>query len=234
MYNIVCFSFAGGNSYSYNLYKKYISDDINLITFDYPGRGKRFSEDLITDINMLVSDMYQHVKSALHEPYTLYGHSMGGLMAYCMARHLLLNNEQLPDGVFITGCWAPSFSHNQKLLQNLPINELIEELKIMQGIPKEILDDKDFMKFYAPILRADFTAVSSYKHLDAEPIDIPFKVITGSSENISIAEALQWQQVTSFKLDYKQMTGGHFFILDNAQNIAQELMLCKHQWARKR
>lgn len=231
MYNIICFGFAGGNSYSYNLYKKYLSD-VNLLTFDYPGRGKRFSEDLITDMDMLVANMYQQIKRSLAEPYSLYGHSMGGLMAYSMTRQLLQNNDRLPDGVFITGFRAPSCYHNEKALHNLPINELIEELRTMQGVPKEVLEDEDFMNFYAPILRADLTALSSYQYVNAAPVDIPFKVITGSSENIPVAEALQWQEVTSFQLDFKQMKGGHFFIFENPQNIAQEFMLCKNQWAR--
>lgn len=233
MYNVVCFSFAGGNSFSYNVFKNHLSFDINLITIDYPGRGRRFPEPLLTDLDLLLEDMYQQVRYAIGEPYAFYGHSMGGLVAYCMARRILAYNGRPPDCLFITGCRPPSFAHKESHLHNLPADELIAELRMMQGVPEKILLDKDFMNFYAPILRADFAALASYRHEPCDPLDIPFKVITGSSDKIPAEDVVQWQEATTFDLDFKQLMGGHFFIFDHPQAIAQEMLHCREQWGRK-
>jgi surfactin synthase thioesterase subunit len=232
MYNILCFSFAGGNSYSYNVLRKHLSPDIDLVTLDYPGRSRRFSEGLITDINALVENMYGSVKNVLDGPYSIYGHSMGGLMAYKMAHHLMSKGDRLPDGLFITGCRAPSTAHRGRRLHDLPLDQLIRELKVMQGIPGEVLSDRDFMNSFLPILRADFAAIASYVHEPKTLLNIPIKVMTGLSEDISKEDAQAWQEVTTHQLDFRQLEGGHFFIFDHPAIIAQELLLCKHQWTK--
>ncbi len=199
---------------------------IELVTTDYPGRGSRMAEGLLKDVNELVTDMYQQIKHHIDAPYMIYGHSMGGLVAYKMLQLLRTEGKKLPDNVLITGCRAPSSWDKRKRLHDLPYDELVKELTVMGGVPQEILKDKDSMLFFEPIMRADFSVVASHIYQKTAPFSIPFKIITGTQEEISQEDALKWQEETTIPLSYERLEGGHFFIFDHPQKIAEVITAC--------
>lgn len=233
-YNILCFSFAGGSRYSFHSLKQFCPKDFELIPLDYPGRGLRSSEPLLRNIDDIVADMYHQIAPFIRKPYMIYGHSMGGLVAYKMALFLKSRNERTPDCMLITGCRAPSTWDQKKGLHDLHFDELIIELRNMGGIPEEILQDRDSMMFFEPILRADFSVVESFKYEIGEALDVPIKVITGLNEDITEEEALRWQDVTSVPLECKRFEGGHFFILDCPDKIANEMQASRNRWGKKK
>jgi surfactin synthase thioesterase subunit len=225
-YKILCFSYAGGSKYSFSAMEKAKPENVKLITYDYPGRGQRLNEKLVKEIDELVEDMYHQIEPELYAPYLIYGHSMGGLVAYKLVILIRSKGHRLPETVFITGCNAPSAWEKKKLLHNLPYNELITELKEMGGIPTTILNDKDSMQFFEPILRADFSVVASALYQEIEPIAVPFKIIIGTEENIMEEDALKWQKETTIPLHFDKLKGGHFFIFDHSEKIMSDLVNC--------
>lgn len=221
---IICFSFAGGSTYSFNPLKKYIGPQFELITIDYPGRGLRMNEALVKDIGSLVNDMYLRLLPHISvDPYVIYGHSMGGIVSYHLAMRLRKMGNPLPAGILITGCRAPSTWDSKEPLHNLPYPELKIELEKMGGIPSEILEDNDSMRFFEPILRADFSVVDSHVYEEHEPLPIRFKILSGTEEDISEEHAMRWQRETIYPLYFKQLTGGHFFIFDHPELIVREM-----------
>lgn len=225
-YKVLCFSFAGGNQYSFDTFKKIAPDNITFITTDYPGRGTRIGENLLCEVNDLVEDMYQQIDNEIDSPYIIYGHSMGGLISYLLVLKLRSKGKKLPESIFITGCRAPSTWDKMKRLKNLNYEEFIMELKMLGGIPHEILNDKDSMLFFEPILRADFSIVATSEYKKVEPLSIPIKIITGTKEDISQEDALKWQEETTFPLSYNRLEGGHFFIFDHPEKILEEMSEC--------
>ena len=229
-FKVIGFSFAGGSQYSFHALKKHLPIYIDFITTDYPGRGARMHEPLLKDLNSITTDMYHQIKEKINAPYFLYGHSMGGLVAYKLALLIRLKGARMPEGVFITGCQAPSAWNNKKNLHDLPYPEFITELKKMNGIPDKILEDEDTMRFFEPILRADFSVVASHVYQPHEPLPVAFKVITGTHEDISVEEGMKWQQETTVPLRFKRFEGGHFFIFDQPEKIAGEIEEWHQEW----
>jgi surfactin synthase thioesterase subunit len=223
---VICFSFAGGSSYSFNPLKKYIAPQLELVTIDYPGRGSRMNEALVKNIGPLVNDMYLRILPHIADPYVMYGHSMGGIVSYHLAMLLRKMGKRLPAGILITGCRAPSTWDSKEPLHDLPYPELKIELKKMGGIPPEILEDNDTMRFFEPILRADFSVVDSHVYEEHSPLPIPFKILTGMEEDISEDHAMKWQAESIYPLYFKQLSGGHFFIFDHPELIVHEMRNC--------
>jgi surfactin synthase thioesterase subunit len=56
--NLFCLPFAGGNKYSYRGYGERAPSFLNIVTLEYPGRGARLKEPLLSNIKDLVNDMY--------------------------------------------------------------------------------------------------------------------------------------------------------------------------------
>lgn len=212
--NVFCLPFAGGNKYSYRLYKENASSFLNIIAIDYPGRGARIAEPLLEDIDTLVNDVYNQVSKEIGDTdYAIYGHSMGGLIAYLLTRVLIEKNHKAPSHLFITSTTGPSaISRTDRKRHLLPKLEFINEIKDLGGMPDEILQNDEWLYYFEPILRADFKASENYIYQNYPPLKIPITVITGSEEDMEMADVYTWQKETDCVIDFKQMPGNHFFI----------------------
>ncbi len=221
--NIFCLPFAGGNKYSYRDYKEKSPSSINFISLEYPGRGARIREPLISDTSALVEDLYRSIAELVDkDQYAIYGHSLGGLISYLLSRKLVENGHRPPVHLFVTGTTGPSStSRTEKKRHLLPKQEFIQELKDLQGMPDEILNNDELLEYYEPILRSDFKASENYIYKSCEPFDIPITVITGSEEDMEEEDIKLWQKETKQIVHFKSFPGGHFFIYNHAREIVQ-------------
>ena len=221
--NLFCLPFAGGNKYSYRGYGEKAPSFLNVTTLEYPGRGARMKEPFICDIEALVNDMYKQISEKVDQMYyAIYGHSLGGLVAYLLTRKLIENNHKAPLHLFITGTSGPSAtSRFDRKRHLLPKKEFIEEMKEFDGIPDEILQNEELFDYFEPILRADFKASENYVYENYAPLDIPFTVITGTEEDMEIADIHLWQKETRCIADFRQMPGRHFFIFKYPSKIVE-------------
>jgi surfactin synthase thioesterase subunit len=101
-----------------------------------------------------------------------------------------------------------------------PDKEFINMLREMGGTPLELLDDENFMKYFLPVIRADFESIDNYSYMPgSKPLDIPLTIMIGRDEKITDKEAERWQDETSNDISIHKYPGGHFFIFDNTKNI---------------
>jgi len=216
-----CLPFAGGNRYSYRNYEEIAPSFLHIIPMEYPGRGARMKEPLLSDIESLVHDLYRQIEViAGSGKYVIYGHSMGGLLACLLARYIRSKNLPLPLHIFITGTSGPSApSRREKKRHLMNSDDFVAELKELDGMPDGFLEDRELVKFFEPVFRADLKAVETYMYEEAEPLNIPLTVITGTEEGLIKEEIGMWQKETYHPVDFSEMPGGHFFIFKNSHNI---------------
>lgn len=221
--DLFCLPFAGGNKYSYREYIEKAPAFLNIIPLDYPGRGSRMREALPLDIDELVNDLFYQVSPQIgQQDYAIYGHSLGGLMTYLLTKKLLENGIKAPVHLFITGTTGPSaLSRGEKKRHLLNKEDFIAEVRDLDGMPEEILNNEELLYYFEPILRSDFKISESYLHIESEPMDIPMTVITGTEEDMELADIELWQKETSHTVDFKRMPGKHFFIFQHAFKIIE-------------
>ncbi|WP_298510486.1 thioesterase II family protein [uncultured Kordia sp.] len=223
--NLFCFPFAGGNKYSYRDYEKFIPSNIKLIPIESAGRGMRFSEKLPSSIEETVADYYDQIKDYLQEPYAIYGHSMGSLTGFLVAKKILEENLNPPLHLFFSGRAGPSAKDKDVKRHTLPKKEFIEELKTLDGIPEEVFNDEDLMELFEPILRADFKAIETYTYTSSEAINIPISVAIGKEEKVTLEEAETWQEESLHPVKIKQFPGKHFFIFQYPKHVMRWIAL---------
>jgi surfactin synthase thioesterase subunit len=219
--NIFCLPFAGGSRYSYQGYEKYATAQVTIIPVDLPGRGSRFSEPLLQNVHDMAGDIFQQLCPRLHEPYALYGHSMGALLSYLLTKRILQEGLPAPLHLFLTGRAAPSVIKHETAIHALPKHEFFEALAKLGGCPEELLRNEDLKDCFEPIIRSDLGALHSYRYEQSLPFHIPVTVITGLQENITLEEALAWQQESAALVTVRRMAGDHFFIYDHEKEIVQ-------------
>jgi surfactin synthase thioesterase subunit len=219
--NLIFFPFAGGNRYSYLQLQKLLDPAINVVNVELPGRGDRVHQSLLTSVEDMTADAFGKLLPILHEPFALYGHSMGGIIAYLFARQSIANNF-FPKQLFISGKSGPTEYDDDKSYL-LPSDSFRQKLRELGGMPDEILDNELLMEFFEPIIKADFKAIKTYQHRKDEPVNIPITLMLGEADSISIPSAMLWQDETRKQIAIHQFSGGHFFLYQHLQSIADLL-----------
>ncbi len=221
--NLFCLPFAGGNKYSYREFTEKAPSFLKIITLDYPGRGTRMKDPLPAHIDELTNDLYKQVVPLIGTTdYAIYGHSLGGLMAYKLTRKLLEHGHEAPLHLFITGTTGPSApSRTEKKRHLLNRTDFIAEIRDLDGMPEEILNNEELLYYFEPILRSDFKISEDYLHEELAPLNIPITVITGTEEDMELADVQLWQKETHHVVDFKRMPGKHFFIFQHTYHIIE-------------
>ena len=211
---VFLFPFAGGTKYSYKHFHEHKPSFLNFITLEYPGRGGRANEPLLTDVESLIEDLYRQVSVNIKEgPYAFYGHSLGALLAFLLARRIRKGGCGEPKHLFLTGCSGPAHvSRSDKSRHLMSKADFMKEIRELNGSPEEVMENAELFEYFEPILRADFQASETYMYQGDDPLDISFTVITGKEEAIEAEAIRMWQVETNGRVDFKVMPGNHFFI----------------------
>jgi surfactin synthase thioesterase subunit len=216
---LFCIPFSGGNAYSFSGFKKHLPENIELCNLELPGRGKRISEPLLHSINAMAEDLFIQIENKIDGCYMIFGHSLGALLGITLCRYIFLKGMNLPLILFVSGQTAPSLIIPDDKY-TMPDNQFINTLREMEGTPEELLIDKGFLQYFLPVIRADFQSIADYNYSPKNfPLDVPIVIILGSEERISDEDATLWQLETDNTISIHRFEGGHFFILNNAENI---------------
>lgn len=210
--------FAGGSKYAYNILKNAMPQSITFCPLELPGRGTRMRDPLLSNIHDLVEDVYDQIKNNLHEPYALYGHSMGSALVYLLTRKIIREHKPAPSHLIVSGRGAPSCKA-EKIRHLMPKDEFKDELIALGGIPSELIEDESIMDFLEPILRSDFQAIETYQHTSVEPLHIPITVLMGKDDTPTMKDIMEWQIETVIPINVHQYPGGHFFIFNHLEQI---------------
>lgn len=215
--------FAGGSKYSYNTFTKFLPAFIDFQPLEVPGRGERISDDLVADIHRMADDIFQQIKKHdLKNPYAIYGHSMGSILAYLVSQKIADAKLPRPLHLILTGAAGPSWEERERSRHLLSKADFKKKLEEYGGSPKEVLENEELFEFFEPILRNDFQAVETYYYTKpAEKLDVPVTVMIGLSEQVTIDEARLWEQETTAPFSVRQFPGGHFFIYDYTAEVVK-------------
>lgn len=218
---VFLFPFAGANRNSYRILEAALERaGLKGVPLELPGHGARIAEPLCGDIAAMEEDLLRSIAPHGADPFVLFGHSMGGLLAYRLALRLSQQGNA-PLCLVVSGRAAPSVPLRRPPIHALGHEAFIEEIRRLGGSPEEILNDREAMEFFAPILRADFRATETYRHAPAPPLQVPLTVIIGAQDTVAREDAARWGELTDGRTQLTIMEGGHFHILNRPDETAR-------------
>ncbi len=221
---ILAFPFAGGHKYSFDFLKPHMNQHMFFEVLEYAGRGNRISEKPIDSIDEIINDLWPSVLNFItKEPYIIYGHSMGGLIAFLMCRRIQEKGLNQPTKLIVSGKKAPYIERESKIW-NYPREQFWEELISLGGVPKEIQNEVSLKDFFEPIIRSDFKAIEEYSFQRMDLLDIPIDVLYGDEELEKENDFSDWNKETTNKVALYTFKGNHFFIQNYAKDIADHLI----------
>jgi len=222
---LICLPYAGGGTASYHRWRSAMPADIDLLPVSLPGHDGRLNEPLGTDLVILANELSDELhRHAIDRPFVLLGHSMGGLLAFEIARALRERGYAMPRMLVITGCRPPHTIIIKQPLHALPDKELIDVLqKRYGGIPPAVRDSPELQALLLPALRADFQMIENYRYAEGQPLDVPLLVLGGTDDPaVSASDLSDWRRYTTGQCNVRLLPGAHFFVFggDGSQPAA--------------
>lgn len=194
----------------------------------YPGHGTRVGDQLFTNLPDLIEEAKQGLLPYLDKPYAFFGHSMGALVSFELARAFQRDGMQIPGYMFVSGHNAPQLPDTSEQLHLLPDVRFIEKLRQLNGTPEDVLQNAELLDLVLPILRADFTVCETYRFEPYAPLDVPICACGGLQDHyIDKAGLDAWRAQTSAGFSVRLFPGDHFYLIPSRmyllQVIAREL-----------
>jgi surfactin synthase thioesterase subunit len=217
---LLIFPCAGASATSYHDWSADLPPDMEAHALQLPGRGDRFREDPVTDLEALISQITTASLGLMDLPFVFLGHSLGALLSFETARELRRRGDSLPVHLFAAGRAAPQIPETGPSLHRLADKELIEELRMLGGMPEEILAEPDLIELVLPALRADLFIHETFVYREEAPLPCPITALGGTSDDdVPVEELRAWGAQTSSEFRYRMFEGGHFFVHAERKNI---------------
>jgi surfactin synthase thioesterase subunit len=209
---LIGFPYAGGGPSLFRTWPGELLQDIELCAVHLPGRESRMNEPPVGDLRRVVAELVEAIEPVCDRPVALFGHSIGGLLAFECARELRRRFGITLVHLFVSGCPAPHL-RDQDRLCDLPDDEFLERMRRFNGTPREILDHAEMMELMLPTLRADFSLRDTYLHEDEAPLNCPISAFGGmADEAVKTDQLEQWKTHTAEGFQLWLFQGDHFFI----------------------
>lgn len=215
---LFCFPFAGGLASYYFSFEHFVPTDVELVAVQYPGR---FASDNIgvNSINELINFIYSEINTLFDKPFSFFGHSMGAIVAYELAKKLQNNFQSLPQYLFLSGRSSPDTKISKSNIHTLNDIEFTNKLKSLNGIPIELINNNIFQQFL-PTIRNDIKIIETWELNNRVKLKIPLVLFNGDSDpEVEINTIDNWSLFTSEELASYIFSGNHFFINQHKKEI---------------
>ena len=224
-FRLFCLPYAGGGASVYRAWPQAVPRQVEVCAVELPGRGSRMCEAPFQRLTPLVRALASAIEPALDRPFALFGHSMGGLVAFELARWLRRQGGPSPRRLFVSASSAPGAPPTLPLLHQAPDTEVKAKLRELGGTPRELLDNDEIMALLIPTLRADLSVLETYEHRPEPPLEVPITVFGGTADRTVRLPALAgWRTQTSAGSRLRLFSGDHFFLHDAATDMLAAIL----------
>ncbi len=218
---LFCFPFGGGGGSFYLPWRKDLPG-IEICPVQPPGREGRSDEPMPASFEALADGAAQAIAPLATGRHAFFGHSMGALLAFDVARRLA--PDRLPALLIVSGKAAPSLPADQPL-SGLSDEALLSVAATRWNDPAAKELDRDLADFFLPTLRADLRVLEGrMAQAPAPRLACPIVAMGGASDAaVAIEKLVPWRRQTSGSFRLRLFAGGHFYLRENRASVLSAL-----------
>ena len=223
---LFCFPFAGVGPSAFRGWSQGMPAGIETLYVHLPGRESRLREPSVPSVLDLANAVTDAMVPLLDKPFALFGHSLGGLVAFEVARVLRRRALMAPVRLFASACRAPHLRSPFPPLHHLDEEELLQRLNVRYdgSVPREVLESPELRGLLVPALRADLTALETYRHVSEPPLECPITVFGGRDDRtLSKEEIGGWAQHTTQEVRVRWVEGSHFYLQTSRSRLIADI-----------
>jgi pyochelin biosynthetic protein PchC len=221
---LLCLPPGGGGARLFKSWADGLPKGLGVAALELPGRGGRRDEPFCSDVGELVGQLARDIAPLLERPVMLFGHSMGAILAFDLARLLRTERGWRPMALIAAASEAP----DQRLVPASAAasdEQLVQWLRRWGGTSEALLASPEFLAEVLPVLRADLALMEARVHRDQAPLDCPIRVYLGALDpTVNGPSAEQgWARHTTAERPARTFPGGHFFVQESAELVLAAL-----------
>lgn len=198
--------------------------DIEVVSIQLPGRENRVHEPACRSVEVLAAKLARVLAPELDRPFAIFGHSMGGLVAFELARNLRRAGGAEPRRLIVSGHGGPRRSPSLPLISAAADAEVLARLRRLGGTPEEALRDEQLMAIVLPLFRADLAVCETYAYAAEDPLGCPISAYGGTlDKDVRRQDLGAWQAESRGPIRVRMFPGGHFFIRESMDRVMEAI-----------
>jgi surfactin synthase thioesterase subunit len=218
---LVCLPFAGSGAGFYRAWTEVSGQDIKVLPVQLPGREELFLDEPFTDAIEAAGHLAPQVAELTAElpAFGLFGHSLGAVLCYEIARELQRLGHPGLTHLYVSGSPGP-WNGRDSRATGLNDDEFVERVQEFAGYRHAAFDNPDLRELLLPVLRADVAMHENYKPSSNEPLTVSVTSLRGEDDAlVSREHAQQWREITKAEFRYVELPGGHMYLADSAEAL---------------
>ncbi|MEQ8825280.1 MAG: SDR family NAD(P)-dependent oxidoreductase [Filomicrobium sp.] len=221
---LFCIPHGGGGAQAYRELAQVLPDWVEVVAIQPPGRGPRLREDAISEMDKMRGEIVEAITPLLDRPYAVFGHSVGALIAFEVARELEMRNALAPLRVFLSAFASPADPSRATDLHKASDDEL---LSYLSGIGQDALGSEmpqDLKDMVLSAVRADFRLAAEHLAASLPKLQSPVALLGGEQdESVPVGALEGWQAYLASKPALRMFGGGHFYTETDLEDLAAYL-----------
>lgn len=215
---LVCLPFAGAGASFFRPWAAYAPAGLRVLPVQLPGRERLVDEPPYTDVRAAVAGVLPGLRAELAAAglsrVIPFGHSLGALLAYELARALLEDPGTEVVRLVVSGSPEPAAGRAERA-SGLPDGEFLARVEAFAGYSSEVLADPEARELILPVLRADVLMHEDYRPDGASSLPVPVTSVRGADDAlVGPDDAAGWAKVTGRDFDLLELPGGHMYLID--------------------
>jgi surfactin synthase thioesterase subunit len=214
---LICFPHAGAGASFFRSWVEPLTGFFEILPVQLPGREERFAERPYISVKEAIASLLPELVPKLQSgsDIVLFGHSVGAPLAFELAVRLTKDCGVRVCRLVVSGAHAPT-RLRKKRASGLTDEQFVARIQELAGYSHPALENAEMRELLLPMLRADVQMHETYVPPLIRPLGIPITSIRGlSDELVSRAELACWQELTTDRLDLREVTGGHMYLVDD-------------------
>ncbi|MCB0191743.1 MAG: thioesterase [Anaerolineae bacterium] len=223
---LICFPYAGGGASIFRTWPAHLPRNVDVWAVRLPGRENRLAETPHSRITPLIENLTALLRPHLTVPYALFGHSLGALVSFELARRVRQDRLTSPVHLFVSGRQAPQIPDPDPPLHHLPETEFVQQVKHYNGIPEAVFQEPELLQLMIPLLRADFAVNETYHYTPQTPLNCPISAFGGEHDaTVPVDDLKAWQVQTTHHFKARLYAGDHFFLRPAQASLLRDIVL---------
>lgn len=217
---LFCLPYAGGDVSAFWAWRQAFDGVFDVRVVMLPGREGRVAEPGALSPELIARSIAAHHRT----PYSIYGHSMGGRVAFEVVRELRRLGVRAPECLYVGAAHPPERQETLGRWTGLGDEDLIEELIHRLGAPAELRTQPEIKALLVPALRTDMEWLRRYRFARQEPLDVPIVAFAGAHDlEVTHPTMLGWARHTSSTFRLHTLDAAHLFLATHGDQVARTI-----------
>lgn len=208
---LYCVPHAGAGASIYRPWADGLAGRLAVVGVQPPGREQRLREAPLDDLGRLADAVARAIDLDAEGDFALFGHSLGGLVAYEATRRLEAMGRP-PRHLFVSGCRAP---HLERAGAPADREALLARVTALGGMPAQLLANREVLDLFLPTLEADYRLALGYRRAPGPALACPVTALGGMADDAAPRpDVVAWRGATSGAFEAAFYPGGHFYLVE--------------------